>query len=174
MRRCVAALSLIDRPYRLVVAAPEVQQFRRSAAVVLLRTVPAMFKRRAIARLIDTFVLAAAVIALGVPLGFGVAWLLTGAALTVVFLAGTTAAWGTTLGKGLTGLRVISATTDRRPTLRQAVRREALNAVGAVPIVGPIVFAAFWMTVAVTARRSPAGDGFNDRLAPHTRVVHNG
>lgn len=141
---------------------------------MLLRTVPAMFTRRAIARLIDTCVLATAVIALGFPLDFGVAWLVIGSAFTVGYLAGTTAMWGATLGKSLTGLRVISATTDQRPTLRQATRREALSAVGAIPFVGPIVFAAFWITVAVTARRSLAGVGINDRLSPHTRVVRHG
>ena len=81
---------------------------------------------------------------------------------------------GRPLGKGPTGLRVISAAADQRPTLRQATRREALNAVGAIPFVGPILIAAFWITVAVTARRSPAGVGINDRFAPHTCVVRDG
>lgn len=132
-----------------------------------------MFTRRAIARLIDTTLLAAVIIGIGFPFGFGVSWLLLGGLLTIGYLAGSTARWGATVGKRLAGLRVVSNAGDQRPTWPQALRREALNSIGAIPFAGPILFVAFWGAVAITARRSPTGVGINDRLAPNTRVIRD-
>jgi uncharacterized RDD family membrane protein YckC len=130
----------------------------------------AHFTRRACARIIDTAIVAAALVGSGVPLKFSVGWVVLGTALTLLYFVALTMS-GATIGKRLFGLRVVSTTTLQRPTFTQALRREAGTASGSVPFMGPVVFVGFWIAIVVSVRRDRHGVGLNDRLAPGTQVV---
>ena len=128
------------------------------------------FTRRACARIIDTAIVAVAVLGSGVALKFSVGWVVLGCALTILYFVALTMS-GATIGKRLLGLRVVSTTTLHRPTFTQALRREAGTAIGSVPFIGPVAFVGFWIAVVVSVRRDQHGIGLNDRLAPGTQIV---
>jgi uncharacterized RDD family membrane protein YckC len=132
--------------------------------------VPAELPARVAARAIDVLVLAAIDAGLGRLIGFGFDWLIIGAALVFAYFALLDTMVGATLGKLALGLRVIGPN-GSRPTLRQALIREAFVVIGAIPFVGPLLALAAWVIIIVTIRSSPLRQGKHDRLAGGTRVI---
>jgi uncharacterized RDD family membrane protein YckC len=130
-----------------------------------------MLYRRIAARIIDALVLTALIVGVGAVMGFGVLWLVLGSAMSVAYLAGSLAVTGTTIGKRLLRLRVVDSGTGRKPRLGQAVRREFVVGLGAIPFVGPPIVAAFVVGSLVSAHRRPTGESMPDRFANVTRVV---
>jgi len=125
---------------------------------------------RIAARVIDYVVLAAAGAGLGAAIGFGFKWLfVTAAFVFAYFVVGDTAA-GTTIGKRALGLRV-QAPSGNPPSLGAALARESFVLLGAIPFVGPILALAAWLTLFLTIRASPLGQGWHDRWAGGTRVI---
>ncbi|WP_437949867.1 RDD family protein [Sorangium sp. So ce296] len=68
------------------------------------------------------------------------------------------------------GLRVVGPD-GGRPSLNQALVREAFTLVGSIPIVGPLLALAAWVWIDMTIRSSPLRQGKHDLLAGGTRVV---
>ena len=130
-------------------------------------------QRRALARLIDVVVVASATVALGSLLDFSLLWLVVGALGILAYFAGSDAAFGMSVGKALTGLKVVGPDGER-PSVQAAARREAFTMLGAIPFVGPILAMVAWITIVVTVRNSPTGQGLHDRWAGGTRVVPRG
>ena len=126
--------------------------------------------RRIAARCIDYVVLSAAGGGLGVAIGFGFGWLFLTAALVFAYFVVGDAAAGTTIGKRAVGLRVESSS-GGRPSVGRALVRESFVLFGAIPFVGPILALAAWVTLFVTIRSNPLGQGWHDRWAGGTRVV---
>lgn len=124
------------------------------------------------ARVIDSVIAGALAGALGMVMGFGFLWLGVGSLVIFAYFALTTALLGTTLGKKVFGLRVVGAEGER-PALPRAMAREAFVVVGAVPFVGPLLALVAWIAIAVTASKSPTGQGLHDRLGGGTRVVRS-
>lgn len=109
--------------------------------------------QRLVARIIDTLIV-------GVPVGLTAAELfprqtaqtvvapITFAALFLAYESVQLAVWGRTVGKRLTGIRVVSAADGGRPTALQAVIRAAIYALPPaarpVPILN-VVAAIFWL-----------------------------
>lgn len=124
---------------------------------------------RFLARVVDVALLAALLAGAGQLTGFGPGWLVGGALAVLSYFAGFDAALGTTPGKRLLGLRVVTAE-GTRPTLVAALRRESFTLLGAIPFVGPFAALGVWIWFLVVMRRGPDGAGPHDRLAG-TRVV---
>jgi uncharacterized RDD family membrane protein YckC len=132
--------------------------------------VPADLPARLAARAIDVVVLAAVDGAIGMSIGFGFDWLIVGAAIVLAYFTVLDVVFGATLGKVVMGLGVIGQD-GGRPTLRQALTREAFTVVGAVPFIGPLLAVAAWAWIIATIRSSPLRQGKHDSLAGGTRVV---
>ncbi|MGK3967824.1 RDD family protein [Sorangium sp. So ce118] len=141
-----------------------------SAVSPVALPVPAEFPARLAARAIDALVLAALDAGLGQLIGFGFDWLLAGSALVLAYFTLLDAMAGATLGKLALGLRV-TGPDGGRPSLRQALVREAFTVVGAVPFIGPLLALAAWTKIALTIRSSPLRQGKHDLLAGGTRVI---
>lgn len=120
--------------------------------------------RRALARFLDALLCAAIDLGLGQVLGYGLTWLAIGAAVVLVYFAGSLALTGTSVGKRLLGLRVVGPD-GARPSLTAALRREGFTVLGAIPLAGPFLALAAWIWIVVTIRRDPEGRGGHDRLA---------
>jgi uncharacterized RDD family membrane protein YckC len=125
---------------------------------------------RLTARIIDIVVLVAVELGLGQLMGYGFDWLLLGASLVYAYFVGCDVGLGATLGKFALGLRVIGPS-SARPTLRQALIREAFTLLGAIPLVGPLLALGAWIWIAVSIRASALRQGKHDMLAGGTRVV---
>ena len=130
---------------------------------------PATVPVRVAARAIDVVIVVALVVALGMRIGFGFDWLAIGASFIWLYFAVLDATVGTTPGKFACGLRVVDGN-GMRPSLSQALKREAFTAVGAIPFVGPIIAIGLWAWFLVAMRRSPLGQGPHDLFAG-TRVA---
>lgn len=122
------------------------------------------------ARLVDALLLAALGVALGNVIGFGPVWLALHALVVFAYFVVQDVVAGTTVGKRVTGLKVIGAD-GGNPTLRDAAVRESFTLLGAVPFVGPLLAAGAWVAIVATAHASPTGQGIHDRLASGTRVT---
>jgi hypothetical protein len=125
---------------------------------------------RLVARVIDFVLLGLAGAALGHAMGFGFGWLALTAAATYVYFVAADVLFGCTLGKAALRLRV-RGEPGGLPSWKAGCRREAFVVLGAVPFVGPVLALAAWITIAITVRRSPVGEGWHDRLAGGTRIV---
>ena len=125
---------------------------------------------RLAARAIDVLVIVAFDLALGQAIGFGWSWLAIGTAFVLLYFAGLDALAGATLGKAALGLRVVGPD-GGRPTLRQAIRREAFTLLGSIPLAGPLLAVISWIWIIRTIRASDARQGAHDRLAGGTRVI---
>ncbi len=132
--------------------------------------VPADWPARLAARAIDVLVLVAVDGALGLLIGFGFDWLFVAAGIVLAYFTVLDVVFGATLGKSVLGLRVIGRD-GGRPTMRQALTREAFTVVGAIPFVGPLLAVAAWAWIIATIRSSPLRQGKHDLLAGGTRVV---
>jgi uncharacterized RDD family membrane protein YckC len=132
--------------------------------------VPAELPARFAARFVDAIVVAAVDAGLGRLIGFGFDWLIIGAVVILAYFVLLDALAGATLGKRALGLRVIGPS-GGRPSLRQALIREAFVIVGAIPFVGPLLALAAWVSIVVTIRSSPIRQGKHDRLAGGTQVI---
>ena len=125
---------------------------------------------RAVARVIDAIILGVVGVALGLALDFDFAWLALQAALVFAYFVVLVVTRGTTIGKGLLGLRV-TGPHGGAPTVREAAIREAFTLLGAIPYVGGLLAFIAWIVIAVTIHSSPTGQGKHDALAGGTRVV---
>ena len=96
--------------------------------------VPAELPARFAARAIDVLVLVAIDVGLGLVIGFGFDWLAIGTAVVLGYFVLLDALAGATLGKLALGLRV-TGPDGGKPSVRQALIREAFSVVGAVPFV---------------------------------------
>jgi uncharacterized RDD family membrane protein YckC len=131
--------------------------------------VPTLGSRFA-ARGVDAAILIAFDVGLGQLIGFGFDWLVLAALAVLIYFAGCDAAFATTLGKRLLGLKVLGPA-GGRPTVRQATIRESFTLLGAVPFAGPILALIAWVWIVVTIRSHPLGQGKHDVLAGGTRLV---
>ena len=131
---------------------------------------PADIPVRLAARALDVVVVVVLNVVLGRQMGFGFDWLVIGAALIWLYFAVLDTAVGATLGKLVSGLRVVGAD-GRWPSLTQSLKREAFTAVGAIPFVGPLIAVGLWVWFVIVMRRSPARQGPHDVFAGGTRVV---
>lgn len=141
-----------------------------SAPAPPLASAPPSIPRRIGARVIDYVVISAAGGAIGSAIGFGFTWLIATAALTLAYFVIADVATGTTIGKAVLGLRVESPT-GGKPSLGNALGRELFVVFGAIPFVGPLLALIAWLALFLTIRKSPAGQGWHDRLAGGTRIV---
>lgn len=130
---------------------------------------PADLPVRIAARALDVVLVAALDVALGSVMGFGFDWLLLGSLLVLAYFAAFDAA-GATPGKLALGLRVVGPG-GGRPTLAQALRREAFTVVGAVPFVGPLLALGAWIWIGRAIAASASRQGPHDAFAGGTRVV---
>jgi uncharacterized RDD family membrane protein YckC len=117
---------------------------------------------RFFARAVDGVLLAAVGMAVGAGIGFGWTWFVFQLVLVAAYFIGLDVAHGATLGKRLLGLRVVAGNGDRKPTVAEAAKREAIVVLGAVPFVGPVLARVGFSAVAVTIHR---GDAVHDRFA---------
>ncbi|WP_437790316.1 RDD family protein [Sorangium sp. So ce693] len=141
-----------------------------SAVSSVASPVPAELSSRIAARGIDVLVLAALDVGLGQLIGFGFDWLILGSALVLAYFSLLDALAGATPGKLALGLRVLGPD-GGRPSLKQALIREAFTIVGAVPLAGPLIALAAWTWIALTIRSSPLRQGKHDLFAGGTRVI---
>jgi uncharacterized RDD family membrane protein YckC len=125
---------------------------------------PPPLSRRIVARVLDVLVCVAIDAGLGQAIGYGFDWLAIGAALVLLYFAGSLALTGTSVGKRLTGLEVVGVD-GARPSPLAALRREAFTVLGAIPFAGPILALAAWTWIVLAIRRDPDGRGPHDRWA---------
>jgi len=131
---------------------------------------PADLTIRIAARAVDVVVATALNVGLGYVMGFGFEWVIVGASTILVYFAFSDAFLGATLGKLALGLRVVGRD-GSRPSLKQALIREAVTIVGAIPAVGPLLALVSWIWIAKTIRSNPLRQGKHDVLAGGTRVI---
>jgi uncharacterized RDD family membrane protein YckC len=131
---------------------------------------PADLPIRIAARAVDVVVAAALNVGLGRAMGFGFDWVIVGASTILAYFALSDALFGATLGKLAFGLRVVGRN-GAHPSLKQALTREAVTIVGAIPAVGPLLALASWIWIAKTIRSNPMRQGRHDVLASGTRVI---
>ncbi len=131
---------------------------------------PAELPIRVAARAVDAVVATALNIGLGYVIGFGFEWVIVGAATILAYFTLTDAFLGATLGKLALGLRVVGRN-GALPSLKQALIREAVTIVGAIPAIGPLLALASWIWIAKTIRSNPMRQGKHDMLAGGTRVI---
>ncbi len=124
---------------------------------------------RAIARLIDTGIVAVVAGAAGLPSGFGLPWLVATMVGVYAYFVLPLVAFAATPGKRARGLVVVGGR-GQRPSLREAALREAFVLLGAVPFAGPVLAIAAWIAIARSIRADAAGRGIHDRLAGGTMV----
>jgi uncharacterized RDD family membrane protein YckC len=132
--------------------------------------VPADLTPRLIARGIDVAVVTAITVGLGRAVGFGFDWLAIATVIIVGYFVVLDAAAGATPGKLALGLRVVGPDGER-PTLRQALRREAFMALGSIPFIGVPVAVFVWVRISREIARDPLRQGGHDRFAGGTRVI---
>lgn len=133
-------------------------------------TAPGELGPRVMARAIDIVVLVAVDVGLGLVMGFGFDWLFIGATIVLAYFVLQDSLAGATLGKRALGLQIV-APGGGRPSLRQALIREAFTVVGSIPFVGPLLALGAWVWIAMGIRSSPLRQGPHDLLAGGTRVV---
>jgi uncharacterized RDD family membrane protein YckC len=137
-----------------------------------LALIPAELPIRIAARAIDVLLVGAVDTVLGKQIGFGFDWLLISAAIVILYFAVMDVYVGATLGKLALGLRVIGPG-GGKPSMVQALTREAFIVLGAIPFVGPLLALASWAWIIATIRASPLRQGKHDVLAGGTRVVRH-
>lgn len=151
---------------------------------------PADLGTRFLARLIDHVILGVATAVLVVPLlvgamftgsgnafgfGFGfsaysiVAAIVT-ALITIGYFALMESKMGQTVGKMVLGLRT-EGPDGNKPTLEQAIKRNAWYALAIVPFLGGLAELAAAIYIAVTISNSATRTGWHDTYAGGTRVV---
>lgn len=106
--------------------------------------------------------------------GPGAAFAVGLVALTVSlgYYAGLEALSGRTVGKRLVGLRTVGPDGER-PSLGQALRRNAWIAVVVVPRIGLLLQVALAVAIIVTVSRSRTDQGIHDELAGGTSVLRD-
>jgi uncharacterized RDD family membrane protein YckC len=132
-------------------------------------SVPGELPDRIAARAIDVAVMIGVDVLLGWTIGFGWKWLATGSTLVLAYFVLFDALLGATPGKMRMGLRVVSVA-GGKPSLTQALVREAFTVLGAIPFVGPILAFAAWYWIIRTILANPTRRGKHDEIAG-TRVV---
>lgn len=130
----------------------------------------ASFRLRVLARGLDVGVIAAVNVGLAQVMGYGFDWLVLGAILVLFYFVAFDVLAGTTPGKAALGLRVLGPG-GGRPSVAQALRREAFTVLGALPFVGPPLALGAWIWIARSVRADPQGQGKHDTFAGGTLVV---
>jgi uncharacterized RDD family membrane protein YckC len=133
--------------------------------------------RRLFGYVVDVLVLAPLLLTAILLLGLGVAFALTGLALSGAYFVVGVARWGRTFGKLVVGTRVVDERTRRIPSWRAAVVRwgvPALPGMCALLIAYPVLLADAWLLVVyVGILQPPLRRGLHDRAAD-TVVVDDG
>lgn len=137
---------------------------------------------RFLARLIDSLLLGAVFGIVGVVLGIGffstgfslgLSYLWYGlvtAVLTIAYFALMESNSSQTVGKMIMKLRT-EGPDGQKPTLEQAVKRNAFYALAVIPILGGLLQLAAVIVIAVTISNSATNTGWHDDFAGGTRVV---
>lgn len=141
---------------------------------------------RFIARVIDGIVLAivngivSAILFRGFisPMGFGfgfsggriLLYFVIAAAITVAYFAFMESNMGQTVGKMVMSLRT-EGPGGGKPTMEQALKRNAFYALTIIPIIGWLLQLAIVIYIAVTINNSPTRQGWHDKFAGGTQVV---
>lgn len=137
---------------------------------------------RFLARLIDSILLGVAFAILAAPFGvgalgfgfdFGFSFFFYGlltAAVAIAYFALMESSSGQTVGKMILKLRT-EGPNGEKPTLEQAIKRNAFYALGVIPVLGGLAQLAAVIGIAVTIANSPTNTGWHDDFAGGTRVV---
>lgn len=146
---------------------------------------PADLGTRFLARLIDSIAIGIVTSIIAVPFAFGSAfsaygsfrfgassllWAVITAAITIGYFAFMEANMGQTLGKMALGLRT-EGPSGGKPTMEQALKRNAWYALAIVPFIGWLAQLAAAVYIAVTINNSPTRTGWHDAFAGGTKVV---
>ena len=150
---------------------------------------PADLGTRILARLIDSVILWFAIFVILVPLfialsvlgsvsgvfggGFSFGSLIFGiiiAALVVGYFALMESQRGQTVGKMLLGLQT-QGPGGGNPSMEEAVKRNAWNALNIIPILGGLLQLAAAIYIMVTINQSPTNTGWHDEFAGGTKVI---
>jgi uncharacterized RDD family membrane protein YckC len=92
------------------------------------------------------------------------------AAITIGYFALMEANMGQTVGKMLIGLKTVGPD-GNKPTMEQALKRNAWYALGIVPFLGGLAQLAATIYIAVTINNSATRTGWHDTFAGGTRVI---
>lgn len=92
------------------------------------------------------------------------------AAITIGYFALMEANTGQTVGKMLIGLKTVGPD-GNKPTMEQALKRNAWYALGIVPFLGGLAQLAVVIYIAVTINNSATRTGWHDTFAGGTRVI---
>ena len=151
---------------------------------------PADLGTRFLARLIDHILLGIVIFVIIVPLviaaaftgvgsglnpfgGFGAGDLVAGivtALITIGYFALMESNSGQTVGKMLIGLKTVGPD-GNKPTMEQALKRNAWYALGIVPFLGDLAQLAATIYIAVTINNSATRTGWHDTFAGGTKVI---
>ncbi|WP_261555064.1 RDD family protein [Frankia tisae] len=122
------------------------------------------------ARFVDNLILTAVNIATFFILGYGFGWMALSAVLTYAYFVGFDVALGATLGKKAFNLRV-AGPDGGRPGPNNAAVRELFVLFNIIPVLGPFLLVAAYITIAITINSNPQDQGIHDRFAGGTRVL---
>lgn len=142
---------------------------------------------RALARIIDHVILAVVMTVVLVPLlfsgmafggafgfggfsGVGLLYGVVAAVITIGYFALMESNVGQTVGKMALGLKT-EGPDGAKPTLEQAIRRNAWYALGIVPVLGGLAQLGVAIFILVTISNSATNTGWHDEFAGGTRVV---
>jgi len=151
---------------------------------------PADLGTRFLARLIDHILLGIVIFVIIVPLivasaftgvgnglnvfsGFGVGTFVSAivtAAITIGYFTLMESNSGQTVGKMLIGLKTVGPD-GNKPTVEQAMKRNAWYALGIVPFLGGLAQLAATIYIAVTINNSATRTGWHDTFAGGTKVI---
>lgn len=154
---------------------------------------PADLTTRFLARLIDHLILGVVIAVIIIPLiigamfagsggfgmGFGMGFgfdagsfvaSILGAAITIGYFAFLEARNGQTVGKMAMSIRT-QGPDGAKPTMEQALKRNAWYALGIIPFLGGLAQLAVIIYIAVTINNSPNRIGWHDTFAGGTQVV---
>ena len=151
---------------------------------------PADLVTRFLARLIDSILLSIVLFVVGFLLafaaifsdvsgfsglfgGFGLGAILWSIIYTVIFIgyfAGMESQTGQTFGKMAMGIKT-QGPDGNKPTMNEAIKRNAWYALGIVPFIGGLAELAVAIYIAITINNSPTRTGWHDTFAGGTSVV---
>ncbi|MEN8041803.1 MAG: RDD family protein [Actinomycetota bacterium] len=145
---------------------------------------------RLLARLIDSVILSFVMFVVIVPIvfvtilntsgnmfgGFGIGEFfisLVWIAIVIGYFAYLESSRGQTVGKMVMKLKV-QGSDGQNPTFETAVKRNAFNAVGIIPVIGTLASLAAVLYIAYTINESPSNTGWHDEFAGGTQVISAG
>jgi uncharacterized RDD family membrane protein YckC len=123
--------------------------------------------QRFIARIIDIVIVGVLGLFAGYFVGFVFDWLIGTSISIWLYFALFEAFAGATPGKKAIGIKVVDANGER-PSVGQALKREAFIVAGSIPFIGPILALVAWISIFVSIRQGR--EGFHDSWAGGTCV----